>query len=153
MVKLMNIIAEEIYHDKYKLELGAHRIENRLRKGEDIPEGHLRALRMSREEIVYNWLQYVATVINQFFANQGRTISQDKFFQEPFPDQLWNNIRNFVRGLAALPLWLNKEVSATVFGGRQSNDYWEHIFRTGKTIDGKEVLTRGLNVLEMIREQ
>lgn len=151
MVKLMNTISEEIYHDKYKLELGVHRVENKLRQGENIPEGHLRAVRMSREEIIYNWLQYVGTVINQFFANQGKTITSDRFFQEPFPDQLWNNIRHFIRNLASLPVWVNKELSATIFGGKQNNAYWEHIFKTGKTLDGKEVLTQGLNVLEMIK--
>jgi hypothetical protein len=32
-----------------------------------------------------------------------------------FPEQLWINIRNFVRNLATLPLWVNKDLSATVF--------------------------------------
>jgi len=53
--------------------------------------------------------------------------------------------------LAGLPLWTNKELSATLFGGKQNNDYWEHIFKTGETIDGKKILAKELNVIEMIR--
>ncbi len=151
MVQLMNVIAQEIYHEKYNTELGVHRIENKLREGEDIPEEHLRAVRMSKEEIVYNWLQYIGTVINQFFAIQGKTIPQERLFQEPFSEQLWENIRNCIRNLGALPLWKNKELSATLFGGKQNYDYWEHIFRTGKTLDGKQVLAKEINIIEMIK--
>lgn len=151
MVKLMNLIAQEIYREQYNIELGVHRIENKLREGEDIPEEHLRAVRMSKEEIMYNWLQHIGTVINQFFAIQGKAVSQDRFFQEPFPEQLWNNIRNFLHNIAALPLWKNKELSNTLFGGKQNYAYWEHIFRTGKTLDGKEVLAKELNIIEMIK--
>ena len=106
---------------------------------------------MSKEEIIYNWLQYIDTVINQFFAIQGKTITENKFFQEPFPEQLWDNIRNFIHNLAALSLWKNKELSTTLFGGKQNYDYWEHIFRTGTTIDNKQVLAKELNVIEMIK--
>ena len=148
VVKLMNLIAEEIYKDKYDLELGVNRIENRLRDGENIPEAHLRAVRMSKEEIMYNWLQYIQTVINQYFAIQGKTISMDGYFQEPFPEQLWENIKKFLHNLAGFPLWINKELSATLFGGKQNNDYWAHIFKTGETIDGKKILTQELNVIE-----
>lgn len=151
MIQLMNVIAQEIYHDKYDTELGVHRIENKLRGGEDVTEEHLRAVRMSKEELVYNWLQYIGAVVNQFFAIQGKTIPQDRLFQEPFPEQLWENIRNFTHNLAGLPLWKNRELSATLFGGKQNYDYWEHIFRTGKTLDGKQVLTKELNVIEMIK--
>lgn len=151
VVKLMNLIAEEIYKDKYDIELGVNRIENRLRDGENIPEAHLRAVRMSKEEIAYNWLKYLQTVISQYFAIQGKTISPDGYFQEPFPEQLWENIRKFLHNLAGLPLWTNKELSATLFGGKQNNDYWEHIFKTGETIDGKKILAKELNVIEMIR--
>ena len=151
MVKLMNIIAQNIYHDKYNTELGVHRIENKLRDGEDIPEGHIRAVRMSKEEIIYNWLKYVRTIINQYFAIQGKTIAQEKLLQELFPEQLWDNISNFIKNLAGLPLWINKELSSTLFGGKQNYDYWEHIFRTGNTLDGKQVLAKELNVIEMIK--
>ena len=61
--------------------------------------------------------------------------------------------QKFFHNLAGLPLWSNKELSATLFGGRQNNDYWEHILKTGETIDGKKILAKGLNIIEMIRGQ
>ena len=54
LVTLMNIIAEEIYEEKFDFNLGTHRIENKIQQGEDVPEPHLTAFRMSKEEIIYN---------------------------------------------------------------------------------------------------
>jgi len=153
LVRLMNIIAEEIYIDRFDLEMGTSRIEYKLQQGENIPLPHLIAFRMSREEVLYNWLLYVKTIIQNFFVTTGKRIPEEKLFQERFPEQLWTNIRSFIISLRGLPIWINKELSATVFGGKQNYDYWEHIFRIGQTPSGQQVLPSGLNVIEMIRNQ
>lgn len=59
IVQLLNVAAEEIYIGKFDMDRGTARIERKLQKGEDIPEDHLVAFRMSREEILYNWLDIV----------------------------------------------------------------------------------------------
>lgn len=106
---------------------------------------------MSKEEVLYNWLLYIKTIIQNFFVTTGKRVPDDKLFQERFPEQLWTNIRNFVISLKGLPIWVNKELSATVFGGKQNYDYWEHIFKNGQTPSGNQVLPSGLNVIEMIK--
>jgi hypothetical protein len=51
-----------------------------------------------------------------------------------------------------LPLWANRDLSATIFGGKQTNDYWRTIFETAKTPQGQQVLLSPLNLMEMIKD-
>ena len=54
LVRLMNIIAEKIYVGKFDHSRGASRVENDIIKGKDVPEPHLRAFRMAKEEVIHN---------------------------------------------------------------------------------------------------
>jgi hypothetical protein len=56
IIRLMSLIAERIYIGKYDDEIGTRRLENKVQTGEDVPEPHLRAFRMAREEILYYWI-------------------------------------------------------------------------------------------------
>ena len=60
-------------------------------------------------------------------------------------------IRKFVRSLIALPMWVNTDLFATVFGGKQNNSFWKTIFESGRTRQGTEVLAKPLNLIEMIK--
>ena len=151
IIKLMNVLAEELYVGKFDPDIGTDKIESRLQKGEVFKHDHLRAFRMSKEELVYNWLRYIQQVARNYFINTGKPIQEDKLFQYPFPEQLWTNIRNFVRNLAALPLWVNKDLSETVFGGKQNNSFWQTVFETGRSPQGVQVLAKPLNLVEMIK--
>jgi len=106
---------------------------------------------MSKEEVLYSWLRYVQQIAKFFFINTGKPIVEERLFQYPFPEQLWANIRNFIRNLAELPLWASKDLSETVFGGKQNASFWQTIFETGKTPSGVQVMSRGINLVEMIK--
>ena len=151
IIKLMNIIAEEIYIDKFDAEIGTDRIESQLQKGENFKLEHLRAFRMSKEELIYNWLRYIHQIAKNYFINTGKPIQESKLFQYHFPEQLWENIRLFIRNLSNLPLWVSKELSETVFGGKNNNAFWQTVFETGKTPQGVSVLVQPLNLVEMIK--
>ena len=56
---LMNIIADEILIGKFDFDIGTNRIENQIQKGESLPMEHVRAYRMVKEEVLYNWLKYI----------------------------------------------------------------------------------------------
>ena len=58
-------------------------------------------------------------------------LSKEKLFQYIFPDQVWINIRAFVDNLARLKMWIDRDASATVFGGKQTHGFWEAIFEFG----------------------
>jgi hypothetical protein len=151
ILKLMNLIADAIYVNKFDPEVGTDKIESKLQKGETFKLDHLRAYRMSKEEIVYNWLQYIAQVARHYFITLGRPDPKDRLFQIPFPEQVWENIRKFIGNLMDLPLWANTSLSDTVFGGKQPNGFWKTIFETGRTPQGMVVLAQPLNLIDMIK--
>jgi len=151
LIRLMNVIAEEIYIGKFDADVGTDRIESRLQKGEVFAHAHLCAFRMSKEEVLFNWLKFVEQIAYTYFVNTGKPTQQARMFQYPFPEQLWVNIRNFIRNLAALPLWVNKDLSETVFGGKQNNSFWQTVFATGKSPQGVQVMAQPINLVEMIK--
>jgi hypothetical protein len=145
LIKLMNIFAEEVLIGKYDADIGSAKIEEKLRKGENIPDNHLRAVRLTKEEVLYNILRYVRDCIKRYFLFMGKSIEDEELFQQKFPDQLWGHIRKVIQNIAALPLWVNKDpnISSAVFVKR-SHDYWKHIFETGKDPGGMNLLPEGL---------
>jgi len=152
VVRLMNIVAEEVFIGKFDSELGAARIEYKVQHGEDIPEPHLRAFRMGKEEILTAWLRYVRQIVQTHFNMLGHPVDEARLFQHQFPDSLWDRLRAYVHNLAKLPVWANHDLSGSVFGGKQNADYWREIFQTGKAPSGQQVLTEPLNLLTMIND-
>ena len=150
ILKLMNIIAEEVFIGKFDSDIGTYRVENRFQSGENLPLDHVRAFRMSKEEILYNWLKYVEQIIKNYFIMQGAPIREEKLFQYAFPVPLWERLRSFLKNLSALPVWINKELSSTIFGGKQNYEYWQEVFERGRTPQGLRVLTEPINLMKMI---
>ncbi len=152
IIKILNIIAKHIYINRFEPEIGTARIEKKIidKKDTNISDDHLLAFRISKEEILYNWLQYLKMVIKAYYTNTGKLIPEETIFQSEFPDQLWTNIENFIRNLILLPLWKDRTMASTIFSGKNNYEYWKHIFETGKTIDGALVLAKPLNFIEMI---
>lgn len=153
IIRLLNIIAEEIYIDKFNPEIGVYRIENKIIDGKDadFTDEHLAAYRISKEEIMYNWMLWLKKVIENYFSNTGKMYEQGSEFQIEFDEQLWANITNFIRNLIKLPLWKNRDMASTVFSGKNNYDYWKMVFETGSNPDGVKVLAQPLNYIEMIK--
>ena len=151
ILRLMNLIAEVIYIDKFDSNVGTDKIESKLQKGQVPKLDHLRAFRMSKEEIIYNWLQLVGQVARTYFITLGKPDPKERLFQVPFPDQIWDNLRKFLGNLVAMPLWVNLDMSETIFGGKQNNGFWKTVFETGRTPQGMEVLVKPINLIEMIK--
>lgn len=153
LIQLCNILAEELLVGRYSMEIGTFRIENKVaeKKDKDITDAHLAAYRIFKEEIMYNWIQYIELLIKNFFSMNGEMYDDKNLFQIKFPNQLWTNIRTFIRNLRDLPLWKDRTMASTVFGGKQVYDYWKNVFSTGKTPDGTLVLSKPFNVVEMIK--
>lgn len=150
ILRLMNLIAEEIYIGKFDPVLGTYRIENRVQKGEQIPEDHLRAYRLSREEVIYNWLRCIHQIVQNHFISLGMPVNEKKLFQYKFPQPLWDLVRTFIYNLRLLPVWANTQLALSVFGGKQNYDYWQTIFETGKSPQNQQVLAARLDLMAMI---
>ena len=151
IVRLMNIIADQIYIGQYDPIRGVRRIENDVQKGVDVAEPHLRAYRMAKEEIIHNWLRLIHQIVHQFFITTGRVVNNERLFQYEIPETCWQNIENFVDELKRLAVWQNKDLAITAFGGKQNNAYWQSVFETGFAPGGAKIMPEGLNLLEMIK--
>ena len=95
-------------------------------------------------------MKLVRLVIEQYYAWTGTFIDRERLFQYPFPAELWNRVDAFLTNLAALPCWMDKQLSTTVFGAKRNRDFWLTVFHTGKTPENVRVLTKALDVNEMI---
>ena len=116
-----------------------------------ISDDHLAAYRVSKEEVMYNWLLYLRKVIESYFNNTGKIFDNNKLFQEKFDAQLWENLRNFTHSLMMLPLWRDRSMASTVFAGKNNYDYWKIIFESGRNPEGVQVLAKPLNFIDMIK--
>jgi len=151
ILQLMNLVAETIYIGFFDPAIGTAQIENRIKKGHEVPDAHLRAFRLSHEEILYSWLRLVRQIVQNYFITVGVPVDERKLFQYRFPEPLWANIENFLVSLAKMPLWVNHELSLSVFGGKQNHDYWQTVFESGCTPHGQQVLPAGINLMDMIQ--
>src|SRR5438132_12661147 len=146
----MNTFANMFFIGHWDPDLGGRQIETRIQRGEKIPEPHLRAWRIAREEILGNLMQWVRLVIEQYYAWTGKHIDKERLLQYKMPVDLWQRVEAFLENLARLPCWVDSGLSTTVFGAKQNRDFWRVTFETGKTPSGVRVLTKPLDVNEMI---
>ncbi len=151
IIELMNIIAKELFINKFDFDIGTYRIENRIGKKEQLPEEHVIAYRLAKEEILYVWLGYVKRIIQHHFILMGLPYDENKLFQYKFPPQVWNNVTTFIQNLKNLPTWSTRE-PASHFSGKQNIDYWKSIFATAKSPTGEQVLAAAINYIDMIKE-
>lgn len=152
MVRLMSLFAEIFFVNKWDPEVGGRRLENHIQKGDNIDENHLCAWRIAREEVLVNILAWVRHVIENYYATTGKMIDKQRLLHETLPDTLWENIKTFLINLRKLPCWVDRNLSTTVFGPKQNFDYWNVVFKTGKTPNDIPVLTKPLDLFEMIQK-
>jgi len=50
---------------------------------------------------------------------RGQVIEDVELFQHKFTDELWKMIECLLTNISALPLWINHQLSGTVFGGNK----------------------------------
>ena len=152
LVRMMSLFADIFCVGKWDPDLGGRRLEARLRTGtEVIPEAHIRASRVTREEILFTILRHIRLVIDNYYAVIGEDIPKARFMQHPIPEALWDRIGTFLTRLAGLPAWIDKNLSSTVFGAKQNRDFWRTVFATGKSPTGVQVFSRRIKVIEMMK--
>lgn len=149
-IRLMTLFADIFFVGKWDPERGGRRLESQLQSGETIPEAHLKAWRIAREEVLGNVLAWVRLVIENYFAYTGEMVDKERLLQHPFPEVLWKRLEAFLNNLSKLPCWVDKNLSTTIFGAKQNLDYWAQIFKTGKTPSGITVLAQPLDINKMI---
>ena len=66
-------------------------------------------------------------------------MAKDRIFHQRIPDECWRRIECALRNIAALPCWVDKNLSRTVFGSKQPQEFWATIFKTGTAPTGVPV--------------
>lgn len=153
LVRLMTLFADVFFVGQWDPETGGRRLESRLQQGDSIPEGHLRAWRIAREEILGNVLRWARAVIEHYYAWTGQVVDQERLLHRQFPGDLWRRVELFLQNLADLPCWIDKGLSITVFGAKQNSEFWKAIFETGRAPTGVSVLAQPLDLQRMIQER
>jgi hypothetical protein len=151
MVQLMNMFAEVFFEGNWDPDIGGRQLENKLDKGEAIPEGHVRAWRVAREEVMSSIVRWIRLVMANFYAYTGKVVHEDRLLHTRLPDELWTRLRNFLESLSQLPCWVDKNLSKNVFGPKQNFDFWERVFNTGKSPTGIQILADPLDINKMIK--
>jgi hypothetical protein len=151
--KLLSLIAEILYVNKFNQEIGINRVEQKIIEKRDleITDAHLIAYRMSKEEILYAWTPYLDKIIKMYLLNTGSSFAENCVFQTKFDDQLWNNLRKFLVSLSELPMWKDRSMAGTHFSGKKPTAFWESVFKYGKTPEGVQVLAHGIDYISMIK--
>ncbi len=151
LIRLMSLFAEVFFVNHWDPELGGRRLENRLQAGDKIPEAHLRAWRIAREEVITNVARWLRLVIANYNAYTGRVVKEDRLLHVQLPDELWDRLKNFLASLSKLPCWIDRNLGTTVFGPKQNADYWETVFQTGRSPSNIQILAAPLDLNEMIQ--
>ena len=148
LAKLCDILADEIYIGKYDKTIGRTRIELPIRRGNDkhITDEHLIACRISQYGVFYNFMQYIKEIIKMYLQKTRNDIDENNLFMYKFDDELWKEIRTFIKNYAKLPLWKNRERAKDVFFGTSPIETWKEILETGKTKDGVQVLDEPIKI-------
>lgn len=151
LVRLMSLFADVFFVKQWDPEIGGRRLESRAQKGESIPDPHLRAWRIAREEVIANVCRWASLVVANYYAYTGKLVHQDRLLHTRLPDEAWDRLRNFFESLAQLPCWVDRNLSTMVFGPKQNLDFWEKVFETGSTPAGIPVLAQPLDLNQMIQ--
>ncbi|MBM3302623.1 MAG: HNH endonuclease, partial [Deltaproteobacteria bacterium] len=150
MVRLMSLVADSFFVDQWDPDLGGRKLEFKLQQGEAVPEPHVRAWRLGREEVLGVCVEWIRVVIENFYVWTGARIDRDRLLQQRFPEELWRRIGAFLTSLRDLPCWVDKGLSRTLFGAKQNRDAWRKIFDSGKSPQEVRVLTEPLDLMKMI---
>ena len=150
LVRIMNLFADVFFAGSWDPDVGGYRIENRLQSGQKIPPEHLRAWRISRDEVLGNVIGWLRLSIENYFALTGQMYDRDRLLHKELPQPLWQCIQNFLRSVANLPLWSDTTLSNIVFGPKQNRQFWKQAFETGKTPTDIRVLAEPFDLKQMV---
>ncbi len=89
-------------------------------------------------------------VVQMHCMMSGKPFDESRSFHYHFPDALWDRLSAYLINLKRLPLWVNRNLSTTVFGGKQTSEFWRTIFLDGTAPQDQQVLAAPLIIMEMI---
>ena len=151
ILRLLNIIADRLFIGAWNPDIGSGKLEDKVRNNQDVPENHLRAHRMGREEILQAWIELALSVCQTVVISSGQLWDREKPFHRRLPEPLWISLDQFVLNFSRLPLWKSRTLAATVFGGKQNVQFWRDAFQTGEASGIRMLPDGGIKLLDMMK--
>ena len=116
LVTLMNIIAKKALINRFDFEKGIFKLESRLRKGERIPEEHIRAYRLFRPNVVMVWCETLKDAIATYLSLRNLLSDayskQGKILWVNIDNEGWESIEKMVTRIVNHKLWLTENQRA-----------------------------------------
>jgi hypothetical protein len=142
LVKLMNIIAEEVLVGKFEEKIGAHKLEERIRKGVKVPDEHIKAYRIFRPKVFEVWCEILSEAIKAFLKLRGRLsegyAKEGKILWCKITDEDWEQIKKMVNRIIDHKLWETKEPVIIEAIGTTKKDVALKLITEGKIRVGSE---------------
>ncbi len=151
LVRFLNLLADKIFIGHWNPEIGSGKLESKVQGQQDVPESHLRAHRMGREEILQAWVGLCLSVCQTVVISNGSLWDTERPFQRRLPEPAWSALETFITNFADLPLWKNRSLSATVFGGKQTTQFWKDAFTNGTANQIVILPGGGINLIELMK--
>jgi len=148
VVKLMSLIAQKVLINKFDINLGAYKLEERLRKGERIPELHLKAYRIFRPKTFEVWCEVLRDGIVQLLKLRGELsdtyAKEGKIFWRELNDETWEEIDKMLDRIFNHKIWLsdNPQIIEAINSTRK--EICQKLLTEGK-IDDTQVIDNPIN--------
>lgn len=141
LIQLMNMMAEKALTGKFDLSEGAHKLEERLRKGEKIPSKHVKAYRIFRPRVFEVWCEVLSGTIKTYLKIKGRLsekkASEGKIFWCKIREEDWEQMGKMIDKIFDHKIWETKDKDMIEAIGATKKDIAQSFITEGKIGDKK----------------
>jgi len=139
----MSLIAEKVLIDKFDNKIGAHKLEERIRKGENIPQSHVKAYRIFRPKTFEVWCEvlrdaivYLLKVRRKLTDNYAK---EGKIFWCKLDDGDWEEIGKMLDRIFDHKVWLSSNPQVIDAINNTRKEICQKLLTEGK-VDEKQVI-------------
>jgi len=141
VIRLMNIVAEKALIGKFDVGKGAHKLEDRLSKGEKMPDDHVKAYRIFRPRTFEIWCDILSGAVKWYLKVKGRlsekNATEGKVFWCEVTEDDWSEIGKMVDRIVRHKLWETKDKEMIGAIGTTNKDIAQAFITEGKIGDKK----------------
>jgi hypothetical protein len=141
LIKLMNMIAEKVLVGKFDEKIGAHKLEESIRKGVKVPDEHVKAYRIFRPKAFEVWCEVLSEAIKTFLKFREKL--SEKYAKEgkilwcKIDEEEWKQIEKMVARIINHKLWEAKDPIVVEAIGTTKKDVAERLLTEGKVGEQK----------------
>lgn len=155
LVKLMNLFAEKTLEGKFDKAIGAFKIEERIRKRENIPDEHIRAFRLYRPAAFVVWRELLKEAIAMHLI-QNRKITNDmknerkrgkgtRIFGAEFDDGNWEAISKMIDKMIRHKIWIDRGEKVSNAFGQTRPEFFKKFLEKGE-IEKEKLIEQPIDI-------